>query len=391
MNRNFVCSIATVFSFVLIISCGPQRVSRQGQENPLFDGSIGTPQGPVIPEPEKKDIFETVWKTPLTLRLNDLPEKGSVSDDEIPYSGFWYPNNSGGTGIRMSTNDSTALEKYDNVFNNGTSSAATWEKTNHGPNGADWAGHCNGWTAASQRHQEPSKAVTKNGVTFQPRDIKALLVEVHMSAIPAILGGERCKSASLSDTQCKPINPALFHITLANWIGLKGHSVSFDKSSTSQVWNYPLYAYSAQITSASENEGRRMFTSTAAQNASKFVSVTLTITHADSLDGSTGIESNTAPTRKSKNVIYTYMLALDSESTILDGAWTTRSDAEPPEFVWLAFEPIQNTEGNRFLGNPNLNLNNVFELWAESIGTDVNSAPKDLMSPCFPLKQCVKI
>ncbi len=393
--------VAMLFRIILVVGivsltgCGLDGNVHRGSKNPLQSGNNSNP-GNVIPEAEKKTIFEAVWNELLVYSLKSLPEEGSVSDENVPYSGFWYPNNAGGTGVRVSS-DLSALEKYDKVFNGGGNQAQTWEATNHGPSASEveWAGHCNGWTAASQRQKEPRHTVTKNGIVFEPRDIKALLAEVHMSAKPELLGGHRCNSPqsgsifSNTDSQCEPINPAVFHVVLANWIGRKSHTVAFDKSSTNQVWNYPIYAYSAKISSMSESEGARLFASGSQGQIKDYVSVYLTVTHADSLGSDGSGESNSFPTRKSKQVVYSYALGLDASGSVVDGVWMNRSETSPPEFVWVAFEPLQN-DSHPQLGNPHLNIETVLSLWAESIGENPGSAPRDIQSPCWPLSQCIK-
>ena len=43
--------------------------------------------------------------------------------------------------------------------------------------------------------------------------------------------------------ECEDINPGTFHAALANWVGVKKHTIIFDKSTNEQVWNYPVYYF----------------------------------------------------------------------------------------------------------------------------------------------------
>ena len=128
-------------------------------------------------EVEKQDsTFQELWETEFTWKFDDLPLNGGVASDRIPYSGYIYPDNEGGT--------SDSLRKYDRAFNGGRLLAADHEKWDttafkepvDGFFGKlfkieetpDWYGHCNGWTSAAIRHAEPVNSVIKNGVTFSP-------------------------------------------------------------------------------------------------------------------------------------------------------------------------------------------------------------------------------
>ena len=127
------------------------------------------------------DFFFRVWDEGFTRRLDDLPKTGSVTEAKIPMSGGYYAEPYGGTNIVVDGNK-TPLQKYDAAFNGGADKAAAWETAKHSSS-TSWAGHCNGFSAAVTRNPaEPKDPVTKNGVTFGPKDIKALMAEIHMNA-----------------------------------------------------------------------------------------------------------------------------------------------------------------------------------------------------------------
>ena len=139
--------------------------------------------------------------------FDELPDQGVIQAGRLPYAGYIYPDGAGGT--------MNAMRKYDQAFNRGRSSAASFEQrdidvhkeaqrygffrrrvryqTPH------WHGHCNGWTAAAIRHAEPQNNVTRNGVTFNPADIKGMLAEVYMYT-----------TRSFWVVSTRPSTPALF-------------------------------------------------------------------------------------------------------------------------------------------------------------------------------------
>ena len=120
-----------------------------------------------------------------------------VTKENLPYTGSYYPEYQLGYSSRQAgTNQHGSLDRYDAAFNqSGVQSAANWEITynrhtfdrngrNQRGEKVDWYGHCNGFGAASSRHKAPEQSVVRNGVTFRPADIKALLAEVYMSNNP---------------------------------------------------------------------------------------------------------------------------------------------------------------------------------------------------------------
>jgi hypothetical protein len=344
------------------------------------------------------EFFYNVWDESFTRRLDALPVSGSVPDDKVPYSGHWYPELNGGTNIKL--RNVSPLEKYDRAFNGGNPRAVEWERTNHavapGDPSAEWAGHCNGWAAAAARHKEPMRAVTRNGVTFEAHDIKALLAEIYMSAKYFFVGGNRCEKTGspgspLSRTdptkmsECEDINPGTFHVALGNWIGRKNHALVADESAGNQVWNYPLYKYSSQIQMVSAAEAQRRIGGTGSayifnRNAASFAAVTTSISMAKALSAEP--LGNVAPTHEVLQHNLTYILEISSNGEILGGEWTGTSQQSHPDFVWVPLEAVQGN-GTRFFGNPHLNVDEVLKLWAESAGVDPGNMPKLLSEPLW--------
>ena len=65
-------------------------------------------------------IFQRYWGTDFVWKFDELPSSARVPSERIPYSGYIYPDNGGGTV--------SALSKYDYAFNRGRSSAAAHER-----------------------------------------------------------------------------------------------------------------------------------------------------------------------------------------------------------------------------------------------------------------------
>lgn len=318
------------------------------------------------------NIFFSVWGKNYETNIERLPKSGIVDNDKIPYSGYSYPEINGGT------NAFGTLDKYDRAF--GTK-AAQWERTNHTRSSrsadADWAGHCNGAASAAQRHKEPYKKVERNGVTFTPQDIKALLAEIYMSSKRISLGGYRCEKTNFPTdpntrpnpqeaSECEDVNPALLHLALSNWIGVVKYSIIMDLSINRKIWNYPVYAYSTNWQYISKSEALSLLGSSFSEYkfnpfATKFAKVTTTIRLTSYLS------SEAINYHRSSVVTYYYILELANTGEILGGEWIGSSIKKHPDFIWLSLEPVT-PSGDAREANPEINYQEVLKMWAESIG-----------------------
>jgi len=344
------------------------------------------------------EFFFNVWDQSFTQKLSELPASGTVPQDKIPYSGHWYPELNGGTNVLL--NGTSPLEKYDRAFNGGNPRAVQWERDNHtlspGDPAAEWSGHCNGWAAAASRHKEPTRRVTRGGVTFEPHDIKALLAEIYMSAKYFFVGGNRCEQQGAPGSplsrpdptqmnECEDVNPGTFHVAIGNWIGRKNYPLIADESAVNQIWNYPLYRYTSQIQTITQSEAQRRIGGTGAtyifnRNAVRFAGVTTTIYMARALQSEP--LGNVAPSHQVLQQTLTYVLELNAADEIIGGEWIGQSQQVHPDFMWIALEPVQGN-GTRFFGNPHVNVQEVLRLWAESVGVDPNNPPPTLQEPIW--------
>jgi hypothetical protein len=204
----------------------------------------------------------------------------------------------------------------------------------------DWAGHCNGWVSAAIRHAEPRQSVVRNGVTFTPADIKALLAELYVYNETLSLGGEHEPA----------VNPATLHVILGNWIGRGEHPVGMDSSIGKEVWNYPIYGYNAA----------------AAKKGDRRVEVRMNLGYVYMLNQ----EFHVAP-KNNKYLSLHYMLYLDEQGRIIGGEYLR--DSERVDMLWAPRQLFAcGREGNK-AGNPYVNTEAVLALWRAS-------APEELRS-----------
>ena len=291
-------------------------------------------------------VFQQWWEDDFVWKFDDLPLKGKVESERMPYAGYIYPDKTGGCA--------SPLRKYDRAFNWGRSSAASHERRDiaihkediRKPGGLfgwrmvtrrdtpDWAGHCNGWVCAAIRHAEPQRTVYRNGVAFTPADIKGLLAEMYVYNNTITL-----------DSEGKDIvDAASLHVVLANWLGRGNHPVGADISPGKEVWNYPIYGYS----------------SAAAKRGPRRVEVRTNVGYVYMLNQ----EYHRAP-KNNRYLRFHYILHLDNEGRIVGGDYM--ADSDRIDMLWVPRQLFNSgSEGNRN-GNPYVNTEAVLAMWRDSV------------------------
>jgi len=300
-------------------------------------------------------MFKQWWNTDLVWTFNELPTEGSVEEIRIPYSGCDFPDSRGGTDRPVGDDEISPLWKYDRAFNRGKPKAQKYEESDvnapgpgtFGPLGLvrwgngnpNWHGHCNGWTAAAIRHAEPRKSVVRNGVTFTPADIKALLADIYMYCDTEFLGGED-----------EIINPGTLHVTIANWIGRGQHPIGMETKPGEVVYNYPVYAYKSSM--------RRI--------SARVVEVEMVVTYAYN----TNYEYDKSP-RETEQDYFHYKLKLDDAGRIVGGVYY--NDSTEIDMLWAPLRPIQGGEEGNEWGNPHIDLDEVLSMWRESVPREIRA------------------
>jgi hypothetical protein len=336
------------------------------------------------------DFYFRVWNDTFTRRLDDLPTTGQVTGDKMPRSGGYYAEHDGSTNMIVAGTRSP-LQKYDEAFHGGQDTASQWERDKH-TGGPAWAGHCNGWAAAAQRHpKEPSQSVVRNGVTFAPQDIKALLAEIYMNADYEFLGGRRCDDAGGASSplsrqdptvmaDCEDTNPGTFHAAITNWVGRLGHVMIMDLARDEQVWNHPIVGYQLLAKETITADQARQYvvgsggTYVFNPTAVRFAFVRNRVTYLEPTKRETLGQTFTEVLELS------YVLEMDASGAIVGGEWTQASQDKHPDFVWVALEPLE-PNGTRYMGNPHLDNGEVIKMWAESAGYDPANPPLDFKRP----------
>jgi hypothetical protein len=305
----------------------------------------------------QSEAYQRWWGQELVWRFDDLPTNAGVPETRIPYSGHDYPDRAGGT--------IQAMRKYDLAFHRGQALATAFEQkdttTIKEPTverrgvlrlrraiverTPGWHGHCNGWTAASIRHAEPQTSVQRNGITFTPADIKALLAEIYMYSEAEFLGGDDDENNPQDDA----INPGLLHVVLANWIGRNSHPVAMDSTLGKEVWNYPLYAFS---------------TSSAKRSGGREVEVRMNAAYSASSN-----QEHARSPRLKRIKSFHYVLDLDSDGKVIGGRYL--SDSARVDMLWTPLTPAQGGQEGNERGNPHVDVNEVLAIWRESVPEEV--------------------
>jgi hypothetical protein len=132
-----------------------------------------------------------------------------------------------------------------------------------------WWGICHAWAPAAILEAEPIHPVTREGITFEVNDIKAL-VTLGYDKNYARGVSLRCNQDSSSDEieydaygrpadpECVDTNPGTFHVVLTNYLGIRGESFVEDRTWDAEVWNQPMRGYRVasmdEITAAEANQ-----------------------------------------------------------------------------------------------------------------------------------------
>ena len=301
--------------------------------------------GALLPSSEIKkqnEIFQRHWGTDFVWKFEDLPDKAVVPGQRVPYAGYIYPDRAGGT--------SSALIKYDAAFNRGRPATAyeQWDTTafqekikERGFLGIQvrrmgtphWYGHCNGWAAAAIRHAEPQETVVRNGVSFTPANIKALLAEIYIyNDTEDLVGPEGM------------VNPAVLHTVVTNWIGRGGHSLGIESDPGEEKWNYPVYGYSTA----------------SAKRSTREVEVKMNVAY----QKDTKSEYQEAPDNQRIKYFH-YNLTLDSQGYIIGGRYY--GDSADLDMLWVPLRPKASRQKGNERGNPHVDVDRVVSIWRDSV------------------------
>ncbi|MGA9520045.1 MAG: pre-peptidase C-terminal domain-containing protein [Myxococcaceae bacterium] len=118
-----------------------------------------------------------------------------------------------------------------------------------------WWGMSQAWTSASILWPEPKRPVTRNDITFQVQDLKALASLVHDRAQYKFVSLRCSKNDGAGEipldaygrptgeSNCRDTNAGTYHVLLANYLGTLHQSFAEDRILDDEVWNRPLRAF----------------------------------------------------------------------------------------------------------------------------------------------------
>ncbi len=269
----------------------------------------------------------------------------TVEPNAVPWRGYWFPHSSG----RMHIDAKSPMAKYDRFLKRRTQvnpGAQKWEKQNHRYTGVNWAGHCNGWAAASVLQPEPKHPVADpfSGERFTVSDIKALWMERDYCPKLAFFGG---RNRGRPTDNPSDISAREFHNVMTYFLGQLKKPVLMDYMATEPVENRVVSAYAMNVKQTGSN--------------SFYVETTLKIHEYDKEPIS---EPGPAPFIERT---YRYTIYTDDEGRVKSGSWHSAN----PDFLWV---PL--AEGNCDSTNPS-----VESFWIREIMRFSQEAPSTSPSP----------
>lgn len=288
----------------------------------------------------------TVFLLFTVLILRGFSFAGSESAEvPRPWDGYWWPYKQGEL-VNGYRSHPSPIEKFDARFNlNGA--AVLWEKTHHyQPDGVDWAGHCNGWAAASVSEQEPLEKVNSEGFTFYVGDVKGLWTEAYQGANGQIYG--------IRDGL--GMDPLVFHTELQIYLRDNHFPILMDADGGEQVWTYPIFKYVMNWT----DDGNIRHVTTVVYGAN------------DAVNPDT-IGTNTL------SWTYTYDLTMEAGDPV-SGEWTGDSINNQPDFMWYPDVPAP--------ANPYVTRSRVEEIANSSYSTEVDDSleENDVITDAKPIE-----
>jgi hypothetical protein len=125
-----------------------------------------------------------------------------------------------------------------------------------------WWGICHGWSPYAITEPPAKHEVTKNGVTFYPGDLTALMSLIYSEDLPTKFLSSRCDNdkkdlgtdnmGRLRDGDCRDMNAGSLHVILTNFLGLQQRGFVEDRTFDLEVWNQPVQGF--EVTNAQDGK-----------------------------------------------------------------------------------------------------------------------------------------
>ncbi|MAZ48135.1 MAG: hypothetical protein CME65_06210 [Halobacteriovoraceae bacterium] len=188
-----------------------------------------------------------------------------------------------------------------------------------------WQGICHGWAEANLHEMPPEeKTLTAKGgidIPFRRSDIAALLSYYYAKERRGRVTflGRRCRGKTINSTSCEDVNPASFHIVLAESFK-RSRGIIADIDPGSDVWNHPIKSYEYQVI------GEREPHANAARGSVKEIHIF------NKVKILTETSPSTDPNGEVLDEMYfDYWLELDSDNRVIGGSWHERPQID---FLW---------------------------------------------------------
>ena len=357
----------------------------------ISDDEVTTPETVKSAEAWQSQDNPSLFGGNLVLEFDALPMEGQATN--IPWAGSYWPTaedninyrwagpNSdsaplkyqkafGGTNVEDAVSRSHGIESVSKTCTEQTQCDSFLGETcakrpgkTEGRCVATWWGICHAWTPASILFPEPRRAVTRNGVTIEVQDLKALASLVHNSTTTKFVslrcnkhndapdgGGIKLDAYGRpvdADRECRDTNAGTYHVLLANYLGLMKQAFAEDRTNSYEVWNQPIRGF--KVTSkrdVSAEEANRLIGVTATDGgaalstyrfnaaATRFVQVKAEVKYISESSPEDGYTATNIDwyTRTDR---YEYVLELDASGKIIGGEWVGSSKLSHPDFLWL--------------------------------------------------------
>lgn len=275
----------------------------------------------------------------------------------------------------------------------------------------DWMGICHGWAPASYMVARPKhtiELVAADGRTmlnFYPSDIKGLASLLWAKGQnESRFSGARCSDKNperdsngrvISD-ECFDTNPATWHLSVVNQIGVSRRSFVIDATYDYEVWNQPVYSYEYSYFNPQTREEVKSLRQAAipiekftedkfgkyrAKNTATVVGIAMDVTYV--METSPTHAVTDSPEQDSvKSVRYLYDLELDEDENVIGGEWY---QVAHPDFLWTpAPGDLPTTAGDRFVGGHWRGTTPMPETWRKAAHATSTSAGA-------PLARIVKV
>ncbi len=285
-------------------------------------------------------------------RFENLPLQGFVDPSRVPWSESYWPRNQGSINLRWNTPDpdgfyyrSPTREEALRMSGEELKALSPTEKydlfrgrydyplrnliarVDSNPGAPDWAGICDGWSAAAIELREPKPVIRANPdgilVPFGASDIKGLIsYTAARQNLDSVVIGRYCPiGLSFGFANCQDINPGAYHVILANELGLRHQAFPADIDPGKQAWNQPLIGYEFEVVgSALAEDGVRAF------------QVRAKLHYVDELERSRWEPVTGTPAWVSSVQESGYVLELDPAGRITGGYWLTKYSH--PDVFW---------------------------------------------------------